>query len=532
MKYIDEWLDSVGAERDALKFKNGCYIISGRGNGKSLSALEQMKRYLEDHPDAKIVMPYHSGYSYFKELMNSVYGRKKSQHDDMPDAIASAIKEFDMKQREEMLEKSKLTNEELKRMLNNSHYGICWPSELIESCERIDRYRERKEEEEMGEHRVEPGTIIVANPDYSVSNRDGFWVIGDKVEEFGNIGFMAYRIPDCKVSNFLALPKMQRVVQMDCNNWFSIKLSYLSNTDSDDIPGWHYATRKEMEEIEDKSNHKFICHIETELHTIVRLKFIRNKVDPGIAYTVFVHYNPLGELDHALNYKTWEELSSRLMYDISMLIYTGFDKHAVAGFSEVIHKAKRVVKYCSEFNKNNEEKTVKETTEMNGYKFMVPKGVFGSKVYIQAKDSDKITYAGTLTDMHLETASGCEMCGNVDFIVDDEPMEKLVNFNRRFIKNVVFHDPATIVEWKDGTKTVVQARDGEKFDPEKGLAMAISKKAMGNKRDYYHVFKHYLKRVPEQVSICGDKVKTLTIPEELADDVMQFLKEKGEKNET
>ena len=45
------------------------------------------------------------------------------------------------------------------------------------------------------------------------------------------------------------------------------------------------------------------------------------------------------------------------------------------------------------------------------------------------------------------------------------------------IKNVIFNDPATIVFWKDGTKTVVKCQDGDEFDPEKGLAMAIAKKA-------------------------------------------------------
>ena len=62
------------------------------------------------------------------------------------------------------------------------------------------------------------------------------------------------------------------------------------------------------------------------------------------------------------------------------------------------------------------------------------------------------------------------------------------------IKDVIFNDPATIVFWMDGTKTVVKARDGEKFDPEKGLAMAISKKALGNnKSNYYNEFKKWLK---------------------------------------
>lgn len=61
------------------------------------------------------------------------------------------------------------------------------------------------------------------------------------------------------------------------------------------------------------------------------------------------------------------------------------------------------------------------------------------------------------------------------------------------IKDVIFNEPATIVYWSDGTKTVVKTQEGEKYDPEKGLAMAISKKALGNKHDYYHTFLHWLK---------------------------------------
>lgn len=59
------------------------------------------------------------------------------------------------------------------------------------------------------------------------------------------------------------------------------------------------------------------------------------------------------------------------------------------------------------------------------------------------------------------------------------------------IKNVIFHDPATIVWWEDGTKTVVKAYE-DKFDAEKGLTMAIAKKALGNKGNYYEVIKKWV----------------------------------------
>lgn len=61
-----------------------------------------------------------------------------------------------------------------------------------------------------------------------------------------------------------------------------------------------------------------------------------------------------------------------------------------------------------------------------------------------------------------------------------------------YIKQVIFHDPATIVYWTDGTRTVVKCQDGDVYDPEKGLAMAISKKALGNKGNYCEVFKRWL----------------------------------------
>lgn len=60
------------------------------------------------------------------------------------------------------------------------------------------------------------------------------------------------------------------------------------------------------------------------------------------------------------------------------------------------------------------------------------------------------------------------------------------------IKNVIFNDPATIVFWQDGTKTVVKCQDGDKFDPEKGLAMAIAKKVYGNQGNYCNQLKKWL----------------------------------------
>lgn len=68
------------------------------------------------------------------------------------------------------------------------------------------------------------------------------------------------------------------------------------------------------------------------------------------------------------------------------------------------------------------------------------------------------------------------------------------------IKKVIFNPPATIVFWSDDTKTVVKANN-EAFDPEKGLAMAISKKALGNQGNYFNTIKKWVDEYYEEQSM-------------------------------
>ena len=79
------------------------------------------------------------------------------------------------------------------------------------------------------------------------------------------------------------------------------------------------------------------------------------------------------------------------------------------------------------------------------------------------------------------------------------------NTNLPGIKDVIFNEPATIVLWADGTKTVVKCQEGEGYDPEKGLAMAISKKALGNKGNYCEVFKKWL---PDEEEVNDGRVSS------------------------
>ena len=63
------------------------------------------------------------------------------------------------------------------------------------------------------------------------------------------------------------------------------------------------------------------------------------------------------------------------------------------------------------------------------------------------------------------------------------------------IKKVHFSNGVTVVIFEDGTKSIVRCQEGETFDPEKGLAMAICKKVLGTNKsgsNYYDEFKKWL----------------------------------------
>ena len=89
------------------------------------------------------------------------------------------------------------------------------------------------------------------------------------------------------------------------------------------------------------------------------------------------------------------------------------------------------------------------------------------------------------------------------------------------ISNVIFNPPATIVFWSDKTKTVVKVQDGDVFDPEKGLAMAIIKKMYGNTGKYNDIFKKWVpKKKKEEPVVIEVKTSPLT---KAVDDLQQRM---------
>lgn len=70
-----------------------------------------------------------------------------------------------------------------------------------------------------------------------------------------------------------------------------------------------------------------------------------------------------------------------------------------------------------------------------------------------------------------------EDCSECDLCEDEE--EKFF-FGIPDVEYIIFNDPATIVFWDDGTKTVVKVMEGEKFEKYAGFAMACMKKMFGS----------------------------------------------------
>lgn len=92
--------------------------------------------------------------------------------------------------------------------------------------------------------------------------------------------------------------------------------------------------------------------------------------------------------------------------------------------------------------------------------------------------------------MALNNVKICSEVYNYNMI--KKPGVKSMPKSSPHITKVIFNNPVTIVMWSDGSKTVVKAGKDDIFDPEKGLAMAIVKKTLGNTGKYYNEIKKWL----------------------------------------
>ena len=71
--------------------------------------------------------------------------------------------------------------------------------------------------------------------------------------------------------------------------------------------------------------------------------------------------------------------------------------------------------------------------------------------------------------------------------IDDLTREDDIPSAYFVIDKVIFNPPATIVFWKDGTKTVVKCKEGEEFSEWAGIALCLAKKLYGP--NFHKIFK-------------------------------------------
>lgn len=136
--------------------------------------------------------------------------------------------------------------------------------------------------------------------------------------------------------------------------------------------------------------------------------------------------------------------------------------------------------------------------------------------------------ARKIKEVTIKCEDGKTYEGKVERIVgcpyDISSQELTVRISKRAsgnygIKEVIFQNPATIVFWTDGTKTVVncmdnaeikkkivdgkevtvrRARKCDTYSEEAGLAMAIVKKYFGNEGNYNNVFRKFIPGMAER----------------------------------
>ena len=107
----------------------------------------------------------------------------------------------------------------------------------------------------------------------------------------------------------------------------------------------------------------------------------------------------------------------------------------------------------------------------------IPKALFNSAYGANPKNSEHAAYA------------------IADVTATREAHRRIEELRRFQIVRVIFNNPATIVIWADGTKTVVKCQEGDVYSKETGLALCFAKKALGNTGNFNDVFHNW---IPEE----------------------------------
>lgn len=127
------------------------------------------------------------------------------------------------------------------------------------------------------------------------------------------------------------------------------------------------------------------------------------------------------------------------------------------------------------------------------------------KAQKHAKDFNKTVESVKYNDCSVSFSRDLQSYVINDNSVTKEIINNMIGlkpYNYNSIKKVYFNKPYTILILKDGRKAIVKCGEGEEYDPEKGLALAICKIGLGTNRsmsNYYDIFKKWLPKEQEVV---------------------------------
>jgi hypothetical protein len=176
--------------------------------------------------------------------------------------------------------------------------------------------------------------------------------------------------------------------------------------------------------------------------------------------------------------------------------HTGVTRHYLSGeVTNLLHEYEQLG-YTPEELKAiiHQHKVFKSIEESMHHPYLIAGRRNGKSLLTAREVIDCITYGTHVTQNWTDGLKAKVTLIDEMHAIKPDPwmLSKRLNVPRNLeIEKVIFNDPATIVIWKDGTKTVVKATN-EKYDPEKGLTMAITKKALGNKGNYFETIKKYV----------------------------------------
>lgn len=122
---------------------------------------------------------------------------------------------------------------------------------------------------------------------------------------------------------------------------------------------------------------------------------------------------------------------------------------------------------------------IRANEELNNFKWDMLECAYIELNFVPYPMVDKLVYDKNCTMSKGEIITNTRPCKFYPYFIPN-------------IEKVIFKDPATIVFWATGEKTVVKCQDDEPFDKEKGLALCVMKYIFGNKSSYNNVIKKFV----------------------------------------